>query len=138
GPGGVESVFMQRPFRFCLVCNVEYGPYVSSDLAKLGSLGMSGRSTATTMLTLSALRHLRALAQERIPAKLLNFTDNRQDASLQAGHFNDFVQVALLRGALRRAVLEAGETGLGANDIAEAVLATTGLQLTDYSNLPAE
>ena len=30
--------------------------------------------------------------------KLLSFTDNRQDASLQAGHLNDFVQVALLRG----------------------------------------
>ena len=26
--------------------------------------------------------------------KLLSFTDNRQDAALQAGHFNDFVQVA--------------------------------------------
>jgi hypothetical protein len=39
---------------------------------------------------------------------LLSFTDNRQDASLQAGrHLNDFVQVALLRSALVRA-LEAG------------------------------
>jgi hypothetical protein len=25
--------------------------------------------------------------------KLLSFTDNRQDASLQAGHFNDFVEI---------------------------------------------
>ena len=32
--------------------------------------------------------------------KLLSFTDNRQDASLQAGHFNDFVEVGLLRSAL--------------------------------------
>ena len=32
--------------------------------------------------------------------KLLSFTDNRQDASLQAGAFNDFVQVSLLRSAL--------------------------------------
>ena len=32
--------------------------------------------------------------------KLLGFTDNRQDASLQAGHFNDFVQV-LRRHRLR-------------------------------------
>ncbi len=31
--------------------------------------------------------------------KLLTFVDNRQDASLQAGHFNDFVQVTQLRGA---------------------------------------
>ncbi len=35
-----------------------------------------------------------------MPRKLLTFTDNRQDASLQAGHFNDFVQVGLLRTAL--------------------------------------
>ena len=29
--------------------------------------------------------------------KLLGFTDNRQDAALQAGHFNDFLFVSLLR-----------------------------------------
>ena len=38
------------------------------------------------------------------PAKFLAFTDNRQDASLQAGHFNDFVLVGLVRSALYRAV----------------------------------
>jgi hypothetical protein len=36
--------------------------------------------------------------------KLLSFTDNRQDASLQAGHLNDFTQVVLLRAALLRAL----------------------------------
>ena len=36
--------------------------------------------------------------------KLLTFTDNRQDASLQAGHFNDFVHVSLLRSALNAAL----------------------------------
>jgi hypothetical protein len=39
--------------------------------------------------------------------KLLGFTDNRQDAALQAGHFNDFLFVSLIRagflGALRAA-----------------------------------
>ena len=39
--------------------------------------------------------------------KLLAFVDNRQDASLQAGHFNDFVQVTQLRGALYRALEKA-------------------------------
>ena len=34
----------------------------------------------------------------------MSFTDNRQDASLQAGHFNDFVEVTMLRSALWRAV----------------------------------
>ena len=32
--------------------------------------------------------------------KLMSFTDNRQDASLQAGHFNDFIQVVHLRSAI--------------------------------------
>ena len=38
--------------------------------------------------------------------KLLSFTDNRQDASLQAGHFNDFIQVALIRAALTQSTLD--------------------------------
>jgi very-short-patch-repair endonuclease len=87
------------------------------------------------MLTLAALRHLRELDDARIPAKLLNFTDNRQDASLQAGHFNDFVQVAVLRGALRRALVEADPTGFGIGEVAEQVLERTGLKLSDYSNV---
>ena len=36
--------------------------------------------------------------------KLLSFTDNRQDASLQAGHFNDFAGVSLLRAAISSAL----------------------------------
>ena len=46
----------------------------------------------------------RRRAQRIAARKLLTFVDNRQDASLQAGHFNDFVQVAQLRGAVSRAV----------------------------------
>ena len=134
---GTAAVFMPR-FRFCLVCGVEYGPNVTSDLAKLGRLGMSGRSTATTMLTLAALRHLAALTPAgTFPAKLLNFTDNVQDASLQAGHFNDFVQVGMLRGALHKALIERGQAGLDASDVAEQVLAQLGTTVTDYAGLPA-
>ena len=65
-------------------------------------------------MTLSTIRKLRGdddlVATAR---KLLSFTDNRQDASLQAGHFNDFIEVALLRSALWRAVDRAGEERLG-------------------------
>jgi len=45
---------------------------------------------------------------EKKARKLLSFTDNRQDASLQAGHFNDFVEISLLRAGLFRAVENAG------------------------------
>lgn len=138
GPGlGVAAAFIPR-FRFCLVCGVEYGPNVTSDLAKLGRLGMSGRSTATTMLTLAALRHLGDLSPAgAFPAKLLNFTDNVQDASLQAGHFNDFVQVGMLRGALHKALLGRGEEGLSSSDVAEQVLDRFGISVTDYAGIPA-
>jgi hypothetical protein len=36
------------------------------------------------------------------------FSDNRQDAALQAGHFNDFLQVLLTRAALLSATQKAG------------------------------
>lgn len=54
--------------------------------------------------------------------KLLGFTDNRQDAALQAGHFNDFIFVTLLRGAILRAVRAAGSQGLKPDKFGEAVL----------------
>ena len=50
------------------------------------------------MLATALLRH--ADQTEMARDKLLSFTDNRQDASLQTGHFNDFVHVSLLRCAL--------------------------------------
>ena len=78
--------------------------------SKLAGLTAEGRSSATTLLVSSALEWLNepahAVAQEK--RKLLGFTDNRQDAALQAGHFNDFVFVSLLRGAMLRAVVDAG------------------------------
>ncbi len=100
-PGTLTGHWVPTPFRFCLHCGVAYSFTTRSDISKLTTLGLEGRSTATTMLSLSILRYLRDHGAEAgIPEKLLTFTDNRQDASLQAGHFNDFVQVSLLRTAL--------------------------------------
>jgi hypothetical protein len=48
--------------------------------------------------------------------KLLAFTDNRQDAALQAGHFNDFLFVSLLRAGILAAARAAGPDGLGQDD----------------------
>lgn len=58
--------------------------------------------------------------------KLLGFTDNRQDAALQAGHFNDFLFVSLLRGAILRAVIDAGEDGLAEEDFGLRVVRALG------------
>lgn len=84
---------------------------------RIYGLSVEGRSSATTVLALTALNLLREEIQEttdpqerqklRDVYKILTFSDNRQDAALQAGYFNDFVHTALLRAALLRALKEA-------------------------------
>ena len=87
---GVRCSYLPGQFRFCLHCGVAYDPRQSSDFAKLSTLGSEGRSTATTILSLSAVRRLHESNLAATARKLLSFTDNRQDASLQAGPFQRF------------------------------------------------
>lgn len=66
--------------------------------------------------------------------KLLSFTDNRQDASLQAGHFNDFASVALLRSAVARALADTPDDApLTYLTIPMAVLRTLDLPQESYA-----
>ena len=60
--------------------------------------------------------------------KLLGFTDNRQDAALQAGHFNDFLFVSLLRAALLSALKKAGKNGLTDEEFGSSIQAALGFQ----------
>ncbi|MHB8290503.1 MAG: DEAD/DEAH box helicase, partial [Acidimicrobiales bacterium] len=135
--GGRRAWLTPTPFRFCLSCGITYGVSLRSDLAKLTTLGAGGRSSATTILSLGAIRALRGDETLSTEArKLLAFSDNRQDASLQAGHFNDFVAVGLLRSGLCRAVEEAGEGGLRHDNLAQAVFSKLGLNFEDYASNP--
>jgi ATP-dependent helicase YprA (DUF1998 family) len=134
---GLKAHFIHTPFRFCVNCGVAYGGRALSDFSKLSTLGSEGRSTATTILSLSSVRHLRkdeALKPEA--RKLLSFTDNRQDASLQAGHFNDFVEVGLLRSALFRAAQTAGAEGLSHDVLTQRVFDALALPLEFYAADP--
>ena len=65
--------------------------------------------------------------------KLFSFTDNRQDASLQAGHFNDFTEVALLRSAIYRAVQQAGAAGIAHEVLPQRVFEALGLDFSLYA-----
>lgn len=135
---GIEGVVVPAPFRFCLCCGVSYDIRQRADFAKLTSLGSEGRSTATTILSLSALRRLRS--EPDLPdraRKLLSFTDNRQDASLQAGHLNDFVEIGLLRAALYKAANQAGTGGLRHEELAQKVYDALGLSLEHFAVDPA-
>jgi ATP-dependent helicase YprA (DUF1998 family) len=132
--GGMSGHFLSSPFRFCLCCGVAYNSQQSSDFGKLSALGSEGRSTATTILSLSAVRQMRASSLEPKARKLLSFTDNRQDASLQAGHFNDFVEIGLLRGALYKAVQTAGPDGLRHESLTQRVFDALTLPVAAYAS----
>jgi hypothetical protein len=134
---GQSCLFIPAPFRFCPCCGVAYSARSSGDFAKLTTLGTEGRSSVITLLSLSMVRILKA--DDSLPSeakKLLSFTDNRQDAALQAGHFNDFVQVGLLRSALYRAVALAGPAGLRYDQVVPEVFKTLALPFGDYAKEP--
>jgi len=135
---GMLAWFIPRSFRFCLNpdCGAAYDGSIRSDLTKLSGLSSEGRSSATTVLTLSALKYLIGTDLDDRAKKILGFTDNRQDASLQAGHFNDFVQILLLRGALLAAIR--GQPGQQLTDavLTQTVLKHLHLEPADYAANP--
>jgi len=133
GDDGVEAVFVPAPFRFCLRCGVAYRGAARSDFGKLATIGAGGRSTATTILALSLVRGLRRTDLSKTARKLLSFTDNRQDASLQAGHFNDFIQISLLRSALFHAARDAHEDGIRYDMLAQKVFDALSLDKSLYA-----
>ncbi|MCY4320437.1 MAG: DEAD/DEAH box helicase [Alphaproteobacteria bacterium] len=110
--------FIPGKFGFCTRCLDEPQSRMR-ERSKLTGLTVEGRSSATTLLVSSAIRWLNR-PESAVPddkRKLLGFTDNRQDAALQAGHFNDFLFVSILRGATLRAVLDAGIDGVRDDEI---------------------
>lgn len=117
GSDGREFFFIPGKFAFCLCCQDEPSPGMR-ERSKLAGLSGEGRSSATTLLVSSALEWMNT-PESGVPdtkRKLLGFTDNRQDAALQSGHFNDFLFVSLLRGAILRAILDVGGDGLSEDE----------------------
>ncbi len=137
---GTPCFFLPSSFLYCMHCGVTYSARIRSDFEKLSELSSEGRSTATTILSLSTIRHLRAARQRgeelTILPKMLSFTDNRQDASLQAGHFNDFIEIGLLRSALYRAVLQSGDEGIRHEELARKVFEALALKTRDFAINP--
>ncbi|WP_304455460.1 protein kinase [Nocardiopsis sp. YSL2] len=139
GMGNLAAAFIPAPFLFCLHCGVSYEQTRGSDFAKLATLDQEGRSSATSLISGSIVRSLTSVPAEALPKrarKLLTFVDNRQDASLQAGHFNDFVQVTQLRSALYRALEQAADDGLTHEHLAARVTEVMGLGPEDYAKNP--
>lgn len=133
---GMPAALIRRNFLFCLEpsCGVVYTKNQRSERPKLATLGVDNRSTATTILAIRALIELQSERDLKPEArKLLSFTDNRQDASLQAGHFNDFAQVALLRSALHKATQAKGNKGLNHGELSRSVFDSMQLRFDEYA-----
>lgn len=134
---GESFWYIPGKFRFCLNCGQLHEAH-GKDMNRLASLSGEGRSSATTVLTLSALRQL--FAMQELPAglpdprKLLGFSDNRQDAALQAGHFNDFVFLLTLRSGLIGA-LQDNDGLLTEENLADAVFKALGFESVDAATL---
>ncbi|RCJ24409.1 DEAD/DEAH box helicase [Nostoc minutum NIES-26] len=134
---GTNCWFIPKPFITCLNCGVLHDKK-RNEFAKLSRLSSEGRSTATTLLCLSTTSRLKQVftGERAKAAKILSFTDNRQDASLQAGHFNDFVQTSFLRAALLGAIQAKGQ--LTHSELASVVVQYMGINQNDYAKQPAE
>ena len=129
--------FMQAPLLFDPTGGVFYD-VKTNEGTKLTRLGSEGRSTSTTITAFSILNRLRDGGHPTRDQKLLSFTDNRQDAALQAGHFNDFVQVVRLRAGIRQALKAAAGGILDYATLGEAIFKSLSLPFRDYGNRDTE
>ena len=132
---GLKGWFQSRPFLICLRCRAVYDRR-QGDYRKLSSLSQTGRSTATTVAVNAAVA---GMATQDLPpdeTKSLSFTDNRQDASLQAGHLNDFVQVAMLRAGLIEAISRNGS--LAYDTLGPSIFAAMELRPNDFLREPVD
>jgi superfamily II DNA/RNA helicase len=124
---GTRAWFLPGKFRFCLRCRETQGG-AARDRNRLASLSGEGRSSATTVLVESVLRwmHGKDSDLDVSKRKLLGFTDNRQDAALQAGHFNDFLFVSLVRAGFLGALESAGAAGVRSEELGNAQVKALG------------
>ena len=134
--GGHQTWFQKGKFRFCAACGAVHGQ-AGRDINRLAGLTAEGRSSATTVLISSILRWMKQPENQRadLRRKVLGFTDNRQDAALQAGHFNDFVFVSLLRGATLAALENGGSAGLTDATIGRALAKALRFTAADRNRL---
>lgn len=111
---------------------------LTKDRTKLTTLGSEGRATATTILTFNILEQFAQAGYSPKQQKVLSFTDNRQDAALQAGHFNDFLNTVRIRSAIYKALKQAPGGKLEYNQIGGAVADALNLDPSEYAQVPAE
>lgn len=102
-----------------------------SEYSKLAKIGGEGRSTATTVLSYEDIVLMQQAGVEEKDRKVMTFVDARQDAALQAGHFNDFIRIGKIRSAIWNAVRQSAEP-IDSSRIARMVLENLHLKIQEY------
>jgi superfamily II DNA/RNA helicase len=107
-----------------------------ADLVREGALH---RDLADIFAGYSLYRHqLEAIRLGVAGRDFVVTSGNRQDAALQAGHFNDFVQVVRLRAGIHKALRDAPGGVLTYARLGEAVFRALSLPFADFSKLEKE
>ncbi len=133
---GVAGWFQPNPLTICLRCRAAYDRQRGREFRKVGSVSQTGRSTAATVAVNSTVSSMLKQGTDRQDAKVLSFTDNRQDASLQAGHLNDFVHTAQIRAGLIVALRNAPARGLSFDQLGIAIFDALGFSPGDFMKEP--
>lgn len=133
----IKGYFIPAKLRIDPTAQIIYEDSKTSDFTKLSRLGSEGRSTATSVISYAVVKSLAEQAESVQDQKLLSFTDNRQDASLQAGHFNDFYATIRLRAALFNA-LQISSRPLEIFEIAESLYQSLNLKEIQYALYPSK
>ena len=132
-PGADQGWFMTAPLLLDPLSGVIYDTRIR-EFNKLAQLGDAGRSTSTTILTHGALRQLEQQQAGKRVQKVMSFSDDRQDAALQSGHFNDFMRQVLLRAAICKALKQYECRDY--SNIANAVFDALGLPQEEFAQEP--
>lgn len=127
--------FISARLRIDPTAGIIYEDPKTGENTKLMRLGNEGRSSATTIMSYSLIKSLHEQGESIKNQKLLSFTDNRQDASLQAGHFNDFLTTARLRSAVSFALQNAPD-GLKVFDIGQRTCEQLKLKESEFALNP--
>lgn len=133
----LKGYYISAKLRIDPTAGVIYDDVKTGENTKLMRIGNEGRSTATTILSYSVIDSLFEQNEAYTDQKLLSFTDNRQDASLQAGHFNDFLATIKLRAGVYKALIQENEP-LNVHNINERVYGALQLQEIKYARIPSE
>jgi len=133
----LTGFFISAKLRIDPTAGIIYEDVKTGENTKLMRIGNEGRSTATTIISYSVVDSLFNQNEKYADQKLLSFTDNRQDASLQAGHFNDFLSTVRLRSALYHALVN-NPSGLTVHTIEERLFEILDLDESKYARKPSE